>query len=569
MLSRSTRFLPLVILVIIVYALLPIDLSYAGSLTKPSHYGTAPVESHPPPLDGKGHVLWSEIPFSHQIQNPITLPTATPRAIPKIQAQFDDGAKEKHLARQHKVKSVFLRSWNSYKEKAWLHDELAPISGRPRSGYGWATTMVDSLDTLWIMGLEDDFEQAVKALNESVDFTRSDNSPISVFETTIRHLGGLLGAYDVSDHRYPALLNMATQLGEMLYHSFDTHNHMPATSFNWGAKLDGRYQHAGRSTCLAEMASLTLEFTRLAQLTGDSKYFDVVQRVTNELMSAQDNTRLPGMWPMMPKPDQLKWEIGIDFGVGALSDSAYEYLPKTYLLLGGTVPIYKTMYEKAVKRIKETLLYRPVVPDNLDILFPASVQAQPSGQLHVRHEAQHLAHFLGGMFELGGKTFARPDDLVIGKKLVDGSVWSYSATPSGIAPEHFHTLACTNISNCTWNQTEWERHQLSPSRTDDLPLGMVGPITRGYYLRPEAIESVFYHYRITGDAAYLEHAWEMFEAIDKSTRTDHANAQIRDVLVQDPDREDRMESWWLGETLKYFFLIFADPGVVSLDDFVL
>ena len=86
---------------------------------------------------------------------------------------------------------------------------------------------------------------------------------------------------------------------------------------------------------------------------------------------------------------------------------------------------------------------------------------------------------------------------------------------------------------------------------------------------PEAIESVYYLYRITGDRLYLDKAWDMFSAIRKITHTDIANAAVKDVTLESPEQTDRMESFWLAETLKYFFLIFSDPSVVSLDEFVL
>lgn len=87
--------------------------------------------------------------------------------------------------------------------------------------------------------------------------------------------------------------------------------------------------------------------------------------------------------------------------------------------------------------------------------------------------------------------------------------------------------------------------------------------------RPEAIESVFYLYRITGDPSYQDRAWGMFQSIVNATRTDIANAAMDDCMATPPVLQDRMESFWLAETLKYFFLIFSDPDVISLDEWVL
>jgi mannosyl-oligosaccharide alpha-1,2-mannosidase len=90
-----------------------------------------------------------------------------------------------------------------------------------------------------------------------------------------------------------------------------------------------------------------------------------------------------------------------------------------------------------------------------------------------------------------------------------------------------------------------------------------------YQLRPEAIESVFILYRITSDSSWQEKGWDMFQAIMKHTTTPIANARLSDVTSMSPGQEDSMESFWLAEALKYFYLLLSEPDVVSLNDFVL
>lgn len=87
--------------------------------------------------------------------------------------------------------------------------------------------------------------------------------------------------------------------------------------------------------------------------------------------------------------------------------------------------------------------------------------------------------------------------------------------------------------------------------------------------RPEAIESAFILYRLTGDRRLQDRAWKMFESIVSRTQTDIAHAALGDSVSDPPRKDDRMESFWMAETLKYFFLIFSEPDVVSLDEFVL
>lgn len=80
---------------------------------------------------------------------------------------------------------------------------------------------------------------------------------------------------------------------------------------------------------------------------------------------------------------------------------------------------------------------------------------------------------------------------------------------------------------------------------------------------------MFILYRITGEVALQDQAWKMFSAISNHTRTAIAHAALDDITVTIPPKADRMESFWLGETLKYFYLIFADPDLISLDKYVL
>lgn len=113
-----------------------------------------------------------------------------------------------------------------------MRDELRPVSGNNITKYcGWAATLVDSLDTLWIMGLEEEFDNAVDAVS-SMNFTRMDEvCVVNLFETTIRHLGGLMAAYDLGGVKGERLLSKALEIGEILYGAFQTYNGIPCNHF--------------------------------------------------------------------------------------------------------------------------------------------------------------------------------------------------------------------------------------------------------------------------------------------------------------------------------------------------
>jgi mannosyl-oligosaccharide alpha-1,2-mannosidase len=154
--------------------------------------------------------------------------------------------------------------------------------------------------------------------------------------------------------------------------------------------------------------------------------------------------------------------------------------------------------------------------------------------------------------------------LEFGRKVAEGCVWAYRESPLGIMPEFFHMMKCSSLSNCTWDAVRW----FSERNSDNVPPGFASIDDSRYILRPEAIESVFYLYRITGDPKWQEYAWEMFSAIERYTRTELANAAIEDVIQDPPVQMDSMESFWMAETLKYLYLVFSEPDLVSLDEYV-
>lgn len=751
-----------------------------GSEVPPYHldyHGHARLEADLPETN-RPTVHWKQVQEHYPLapENLIKLPTGKSKALPKVQAAFRDETtsdKIQRVQRLSTIKAAFEHAWNGYKTSAMGHDEIKPLRGGFRDPFmGWAATLVDSLDTLWIMDLKDEFAIAVDQVKK-IDFTTSKRDEIPVFETVIRYLGGLLGAYDISGHKYDVLLEKAVELADIVMGAFDTPNRMPTMFYKWTPHDAAKPHLADFDTTLAEIGSLSVEFTRLAQLTKQDKYYDAIARITNELEKLQDHTMVPGLWPLkidasgcrtaasqlnneVPRNGVVDTEpsalsptpvhtpafsaspsmssaspstppvprstltpllaqnerplptdaqsyakffarrdggsLHIDaepanydapnegensavtsssgdkactggltaslypkqkFGLGARGDSTYEYLPKEYMLLGGLNEQYPAMYKKALNAAREHLLFRPMVKDERDIRFlstmtltrPIAEQAPES--VSATYEGTHLGCFAGGMFALGAKLFGIEGDLDLAAKLTNACVWAYGVTKTGIMPEHFLLVPCKKGEPCVWNETDYwnaldpneeqriaeaekaieqkskasdstkrsttngirrrdssgKWHVIADSaKTDDLinhdedevkkqdakdkavpheifvtqrimnerlPPGVTRILNRAYLLRPEAIESVFYMFRITGDNYWREKGWEMFQAVSKYTRTEIAHSAINDVTLEKSKMQDTMESFWLAETLKYFYLLFADPSVVSLDDYVL
>ncbi|KAI8961478.1 glycoside hydrolase family 47 protein [Daldinia sp. FL1419] len=513
---------------------------------------------------------WKKFPEHYPVPEDeiIPLPTGKPKVIPTIQYDFDKElpqVREKRLERLSKVKAEMIRGWNGYMTYAKGHDELSPVSKKFRDPFcGWAATLVDALDTLWIMGMKEEFEEALIEVGK-IDFTTSEyRSEIPVFETTIRYLGGLVAAYDVSGGKaggYDILLEKALELAEILMGVFDTPNRMPILYYNWKPAVASLPKKA-QGASVAELGSLAMEFTRLAQITKENKYYDAVARITDAFYEWQERgTAVPGIFPEhvdasgcnktaeaiiaaqeaeeeeqrqielqksgSSKSLQSRSQVGTpnddgtksvkivtngeeiyapsektaspksdrgetstvsrsrsndskepkkdkcvpqgltsgsfysnqQYSMGGSQDSTYEYFPKQWLLLGGLEPKYKTLHTKVSAAVKKWLLYRPMVPDDRDILFSAkiSTKGNPETDAIMEWEVTHLTCFLGGMFGMGGKIFEMPEDVEIGKKLTDGCVWAYESTPTGIMPEGATLVPCEEANNCHWNETlYWE-----------------------------------------------------------------------------------------------------------------
>ncbi|KAF4961626.1 hypothetical protein FSARC_10116 [Fusarium sarcochroum] len=828
------------------------------------------------------------------------IPTGTAPNINRIQFDFqpeDVQTSTTRIERLNRVKVEIVRAWSGYRKYAFMHDELSPASMKYRDSFcGWGATLVDSLDTLWIANMKQEFDEAAKAV-ANIDFTYTDRNDIPVFETTIRYLGGLVAAYDVSggpNGEYKILLDKAVELAEILMGIFDTPNRMPLLYYRWHEPYSSQ-PHRASQVGIAELATLSMEFTRLAQLTGTAKYYDAIDRITDALIEMQQaGTDIPGLFPeridasgcnrtadtqtgslseeaqkqvdsadltkepegfnpakqgedaftpaqlpqadgrwedklrrrdapadigepfkfdnqMPPRPaaeqapppltadgSSAQWDCkpqGLvagnrgygHFHMGGAQDSAYEYFPKQYLLLNGLEPKYRALYENTIDAINEWLLYRPMIKDDgWDVFFTGKVTTSNRGdsEWSKTYEMAHLTCFIGGMYGLGGKIFGRDGDIDKAKKLTDGCVWAYQSTPTGLMPEFAHIVACPALEKCAYNESTWyedldpnqewrdsefakweegeaqrkitekaapaaaqapgsepvipqavavagagsdkpaqpvklgdstsgsdpiakdgeaaaaapaadgppkvvkragipmpeldreiekddsefgstlpdslkkkigldkpgsgesdsekavsekpqaemvdsskadtakpesenkpaaaqdatektaeQRPATAPDSFDTtknaeqvvapddvpverpmthdeyvksriererLPPGYTDIINRNYILRPEAIESVWYMYRITGDTTWMDKGWKMFQATIAATRTEFANSAIEDVTDNTQNGlKDEMESFWIAETLKYYYLLFSEPNVISLDEWVL
>jgi hypothetical protein len=261
------------------------------------------------------------------------------------------------------------------------------------------------------------------------------------------------------------------------------------------------------------------------------------------------------------------------------------------------------MYEGFIEVAKKHLFRRVLNQQNIPLVISGDVRIRElseESKIMTTARGQHLTCFTGGMVGIAARIFGRHDELDLAAELTDTCVWSYNTSVTGIGPEVFTVAPCGSVEDsqtgeqCSYSDEKWrlairnywrpapkgveeteEEQREAAERVDALikerrlTPGLVEVTDRKYILRPEAIESVFIMYRITGDPAWMDKAWDMFSHIEKHTRTDVAAASLQDVTVAQPVQVDSMESFWLAETLKYFYLVYSDWNTVSLDEWVL
>ena len=433
------------------------------------------------------------------------------------------------LARSVIVKKAMEHAWSGYERWCWGKDELQPLSNSCNDNFGgMGATLIDSLSTLWLFGMKEEFYKARDWVRDSLNFYDVEGG-VSVFETTIRVLGGLLSAYDLSGE--PVFKWAADDLGQRLMKAFKTKSIIPYGEVeldNEGAAYNTAWH--SNSAVLAELGTLQVEFRYLAKISGRIEYATEAMRALDELLKIDTHD---GLYPTLIHNLQLKPSFANDeISIG----SFYEYLLKIWLQGGKAEIKYRRAYDRAMKGIMDKLVHisRPS--------YLTYVAELKNGK--IVHKMDHLTCFLGGNLALGA--FTHPDgiksseaqrQLKTGKQLAYTCYQMYARSDSGLSPEY------VDFRN---GKHDFEKGRNAPY----------------YLLRPEVSETMFIPYHLTKDPVYREWGWEIFQAIEEQTKTDSAYAAIKDVDTMEKD--DRMESFFMAETLKYLYLLQNDNHTIDL-----
>ncbi|KAL4808533.1 glycoside hydrolase [Aspergillus unguis] len=539
-----------------------------------------------------------------------------------------DGAPMRNInweARRERVRNAFIVSWDGYEQYAWGFDEYHPVTKKGKNmvkgGMGWQ--IVDALDTMMIMNLTSRVQHARTWIYNSLQYDQ--NNDVNTFETTIRMLGGLLSAHYLST-QYPNLapitdddigspgedlyIEKATDLAERLLGAFDSPTGIPYASVNLNTST-GIPAHSDRgASSTAEATSMQLEFKYLAKLTGEAEYWRTVEKVMQVVDAHQSRDGLIPIY-IYPETGEFRSE---SVRLGSRGDSYYEYLLKQYLQTGEE--IYKDMWDEALLGIRKHLV---TYSKNARLTLVGERQAGLEGPLTPKMD--HLACFLPGTIALGatggipvseakklpGWTHRHDEEMLLAKELMKTCWATYLSSRTGLAPEiSYFEIDTPHVSEADrYPEFALTSGVAQKAADKDLPLNSQplypladsksDPVSwrtditsrtqdRHNLQRPEAVESLFFLYRVTGDETYRHWGWEMFKSFIKHTslveKSSHYETEagdatmfritgftsLQNVNTVPPVHRDNMETFWMSETLKYFYLLFSERDFLPLEE---
>jgi len=423
-------------------------------------------------------------------------------AQPQATQPLAENASAKLIPADVRVRNEFLHAWNAYKQYAWGHDDLRPLSKSFRDWHAQPLLMtaVDSLSTMMLMGLDEEAKRTREYITAYLSFDH--DISVKNFEITIRILGGLLSAHQMGGD--PKLLALADDLGRRLLPAFNSPTGMPYMFVNLKTGAT-----SGAVSNPAEIGTLIVEFGTLSKLTGKPVYFEKAKRALVELFKRRSAIGLVGSTINVETGEWVNKRSHVSGGI----DSYYEYLLKAAILFDDTE--CAQMYRESIAAVNKYL-----ADETTEGLWYGQADMQTGARTGTRFGA--LDAFLPAVLALGG-------DIERARRLQESSF------------------------------KMWQVAGIEPEGLDYSTMKIVSP---GYILRPEIIESAYYLYFYTHDERYREMGRVFFDALVKHCRVEAGYASLRSVETK--EKSDRMESFLLAETLKYVYLLFAPPAKLDL-----
>ncbi|KAL0279923.1 UNVERIFIED_CONTAM: hypothetical protein PYX00_001372 [Menopon gallinae] len=412
---------------------------------------------------------------------------------------------------------------------------LKPISKSYHDWFSLGLTIVDALDTMYIMNLADHFQEARDWVDKSLNFNI--HRDVNLFEVTIRVLGGLLSAYHLSNDTM--FLHKANDLGTRLLPCFNTESGVPYSDINL-ATLQAHSPKWSPDSSTSEVTTLQLEFRDLSRCTGNPKFEESVARVSLHVHHLE---KTEGLVPIFINAQTGDFRSYSTITLGARGDSYYEYLLKQWIQTGRTIDYLKDDYITAINGVQKLLVKRT---SKNKLLFIGELL---SGGKDFKPKMDHLTCYLPGTLALGVLYGMPMEHMALAEELIYTCYLTYTRNPTFLAPE----ISYFNIQDSS-------QADIYVKTNDAHNL-----------LRPEFVESLWAMYQITGNITYQNWGWRIFEAFERFTKVQNGYTSIGNVKNEINTRpKDMMESFFLGETLKYLYLLFGDNRKeLNLKEYVL
>ncbi|KAI0354739.1 glycoside hydrolase [Trametes cingulata] len=478
------------------------------------------------------------------------------------------------IPKRDAVVAAFKHAWLAYERDAMGDDEYHPISRKGSNlteagGIGY--TVIDSIDTMLIMGLHEEYARARDWVATKMSFDR--DAEFNTFETTIRVLGGLLSAYTLTKDKL--YLEKAKDLADRILPAFDTPHGLPLSHINLAQRKGYASPDNKGLVSTAEVSTLQLEFRYLSYLTENDTYWDVVEKVMETIKGSSLSS---GLASIFMNPEDGRFVMSA-IRLGSRGDSYYEYLLKQYIQTNFTEPVYQQMYEFSINGVQEHLIKKSQMA-GLTYTSELIPERDGAGQVTWRlvPKQDHLTCFFGGSLMLGAVTTGAITTPVsvpphsnqlspkglrhwkTGVELIETCMRTHE-TATGLAPEIVHFRIPRDGLSGSSMPNDWYIKGARP--------GAPAPYDARYILRPETVESLFIAYRLTGNEHYRKYGWQIFEAIEKHCKIETGGyASIFNVDQVPVEHEDKMETFLMSETLKYLYLLFEDDKVLPLDKYV-
>ncbi|KAJ4750121.1 hypothetical protein LUZ62_084526 [Rhynchospora pubera] len=424
-----------------------------------------------------------------------------------------------------------------------------------------------------IMGENDIVKEASSWIEKNLVSRINERGQVNLFETTIRVLGGLLSAYHLSiggnnSTNPEMLLEISKVLGDRLLLAFSSSSTPIPFSDVYLRDKVARTAPDGLSST-SEVSTLQLEFNYLSEISGDPKYYSQGMKVLEHMRSLP---KVEGLVPIYISPQSGQFS-GENIRLGSRGDSYYEYLIKIWIQQKNRrdtdLKYLYEMYTEAMRGVRHRLV-RKSIPKGL--VFVGELPYGSQGDFSPKMD--HLVCFLPGTLALGatkGMTKKKAiesnllsnddiENLKLAEDLAKTCFEMYEVTSTGLAPE----IAYFQIKG--ENENGPHGGNTSSEYLNDI---VIKHLDRHNLLRPETVESLMYLHRITEDPKYREWGWQIFEAFEKYTKVESGGyTSLDDVTSVPPPKRDKMETFFLGETLKYLYLLFGENDVLPLDKYV-